>query len=85
MARRYNQKFWLERYLNENEIKEWFKNYVSFYSEKPTLEYAVNEFIEGEKEEIEEIFTSLNNRVQAYNNVVKVMKDVKEWCDYENI
>lgn len=82
---RYKHEFWLERYLNENEIKEWFKNYVSFYLEKPTLEYAVNEFIEGEKEEIEEIFKSKKNRVRAYNNVVKVMKDVKEWCDYENI
>ena len=81
---KYNQKFWKERYSNENQIKEWFKNYMTFYSEKPTLEYAIKEFLEGEKEEIEEIFTSKKVQEEMYNNVEKVMKNVKEWYKDEN-
>ena len=81
---KYNQKFWKERYSNENQIKEWFKNYMSFYSEKPTLEYAIKEFLEGEKEEIQEIFTSQKVQEKMYNNIEKVMKNVKEWYKDEN-
>ena len=81
---KYNQKFWKERYSNENQIKEWFKNYMTFYSEKPTLEYAIKEFLEGEKEEIEEIFTIKKVQEEMYNNVEKVMKNVKEWYKDEN-
>ena len=73
---KYNRKYWLERYLNKEAILTWFENYKTFYYKLPSLEQIKREFLAGERNEINLIFTSEQDREKAYKFVEKVVSEI---------
>lgn len=52
---KYNQKYWKEQYYNKENIKQWYKNFKTYYSILPNEETCKKDFLQSEKKEIETI------------------------------
>lgn len=70
------KEFWRKQYQNENLIKEWYKNFISFYPNTPPPEQIKFEFLKGELKQIKEIFKNKKEQKEIFtfmkNIVLKI-------------
>lgn len=76
----YNQKYWNTQYYNEEIIKEWFKNYLTYldghFHELQNIQEIKLQFLKNEKREIETIINSKKEQEKIYNFVSNVINNI---------
>ena len=70
--------FWREQYKNENLIKEWYKNYISFYPAPPPAKIIKFQFLKGELKQIEEIFKNKKEQKEIFDFLKNIVLNIKE-------
>lgn len=76
---KYNQKYWKEQYYNENNIKQWFKNFLTYCPENCNLniKQQKQEFLQGERAEIQKIITSKEEQEKIYKFIEKIINEIE--------
>lgn len=76
---RFNQEYWKEQYYNENNIKQWFKDYLTYCPmiHHLNVEQKKQEFLQGEKNEILEIIEDKKEQEKIYKFVEKVINEME--------
>lgn len=79
MKNNYNQKYWKEQYYNDNNIKQWFRDYLTYYpiSSKFNIEQIKKDFLQGEKEEIKTIISNKTKQERIYKLVEKIINEME--------
>lgn len=72
----YNQKFWQKQYYNKENIKQWYKNFKTYYSILPDEKTCKKDFLEGERREIETIIINKQEQIKIYNFIENVLQEV---------
>lgn len=65
--------FWREQYKNQNLIKEWYKNFISFYPITPPPETIKFQFLKGELQQIKEVFKNEKEQKEIFNFVKNIV------------
>lgn len=80
--KKYRREFWLKQYLNKQNILDWYKAYITFYSGYPKVIPIVRQikrdFLIGERNEINIIFMNEKDREKVYKFVEKVVNEIEE-------
>lgn len=76
LTKRMIQQDYRKQYKNEKLIKEWYENYISFYTIVPPPETIKSEFLEGELQEIKRIFTKPKEQKQIFEFVKNVILNI---------
>lgn len=82
MVRRIStSRYWEEQYLDEENIRQWFNDYKSYYPDASnvSLEQIKKDFLEGEKKEIEECIVGKKKQEQVYAFVENVINNIWKW------
>lgn len=79
MKNNYNQKYWKEQYYNDNNIKQWFRDYLTYYpiSSKFNIEQIKKDFLQGEKKEIKTIISNKTKQERIYKLVEKIINEME--------
>lgn len=72
----YNQKYWKEQYYNRENIKQWYKDFKTYYSILPDEKTCKKDFLLSEKREIETIIIDKQEQIKIYNFVEKTLQEV---------
>lgn len=72
----YNQKYWREQYYNKENVKQWYKDFKTYYSTLLDEEIMKKDFLQGERKEIEIIITDKQEQMKIYNFIEKVLQEV---------
>lgn len=67
----HDRKFWYEKYKDKDQIKEWYKNWKSFGGG------SKEEFLQGEKEQIDMIFLKEGIRQEVFSFMQKVVVELE--------
>lgn len=80
MQKSYNQKYWKKRYYDKEEIKQWFKNYLTYldghFHELQNIEEIKQAFLKGEKRELQEIINSTEEQEKIFKFMEEVLKEI---------
>lgn len=74
-------KYWEEQYMDATNIREWFKDYKSYYPEpnKVSSEQCKKDFLAQEKEEIKECIVGKDKQEKIYAFVESVINNIGKW------
>lgn len=76
LTKRILQQDYRKQYKNEKLIKEWYENYITFYTIVPPPETIKFEFLKGELGEIKRIFTNKKEQKQIFEFVKNVILNI---------
>lgn len=81
MKTNYNQNFWYKQYSNEENIKQWFKNYLTYLDghihELQNMNEIKEMFLQGEKREIETTINNPKKQKELFEFMKKIIENLE--------
>ena len=79
--KKHNQKYWIEKYSNEEIIKQWFKDWLTYMDnhlhELQNIEELKQQYIKNEYIEIKSVLNTEKNQQKAYKFLKKVIEEME--------